>query len=343
MSLEVDYMEYADDEAARAAYVSDGGGSQYPPAQSATYVKATSYLNTSYLPHFATDPAKSLTGSHVNNCWLSAASAVANQRFHIDLGEAKIINKILYHNAHNSGGNTNRGVQNFTFWGSNDAGDFADLTYSHDGTWVQLTTSQSTLDEHVALDQADPKYITVTNDTAYRYYAFKFADTWGATDYMSVRRIELQIDSLNAFSEASIKVQGSYALKGVASQASSLNKSLTRTVSPVIDLTDKTIIKFDIRASRIGSNLKLGIHDSGGITTEITPNILSADAYQYVVWDLSAVVNADKDAIDQIKITIVNADAENTFYLDNLFADIIEQLLIHRGRDRFRTRGYSLG
>ncbi len=39
---------------------------------------------------------------------------------------------------------------------------------------------------------ADPKYITVTNSTAYRYYAFKFADAYGSIYYMGVRRIELQ-------------------------------------------------------------------------------------------------------------------------------------------------------
>jgi len=39
---------------------------------------------------------------------------------------------------------------------------------------------------------ADPKFIDVDNDTAYRYYAFKFADNWGYAYNMGVRRIELQ-------------------------------------------------------------------------------------------------------------------------------------------------------
>lgn len=59
-----------------------------------------------------------------------------------------------------------------------------------------------------------------------------------------------------------------------------------------------------------------------GVTTEITPNITSADTYQTVTWDISAVADADKNAIDKIIITIVNADAANTFYIDNMFADI---------------------
>jgi len=123
-----------------------------------------------------------------------------------------------------------------------------------------------------------------------------------------------------ADSEDSIKTQGSYALKSTAPVTTSLNKTLTRTVSPTIDLSNKGPVKFDMRASRTGSNIKIGIHDSGGTTTEITPNITSADNYQTVTWDISGVSNANKDVIDQIIITIVNADAANVFYIDNFFA-----------------------
>ena len=45
--------------------------------------------------------------------------------------------------------------------------------------------------QHPSSNVVDPQYITVTNTTSYRYYAFKFADTWGG-NYMNVRRIELQ-------------------------------------------------------------------------------------------------------------------------------------------------------
>jgi len=62
-------------------------------------------------------------------------------------------------------------------------------------------------------------------------------------------------------SEASIKTQGSYAIKSTAPVTTSLNKTLTRTVSPTINLSNKGPIKFDMRASRTGSNIKIGIHD----------------------------------------------------------------------------------
>ncbi|MFA5780525.1 MAG: glycine-rich domain-containing protein [Elusimicrobiota bacterium] len=135
--------------------------------------------------------------------------------------------------------------------------------------------------------------------------------------------VRYPIPSLFDSSESSIKTQGSYALKSTTTITTSLNKTLTRTVSPTINLSDRTTIKFDIRSSRTGSNIKLGIHDSGGTTTEITPNITSADTYQTVTWDISAVSNANKDAIDRIIVTIVNADAANTFYIDNLFSPAV--------------------
>lgn len=165
--------------------------SEYPYGYSETYVKATSKIGTSYYAHYATDPSKSLTGGISGVCWVSN-NQTTQQRFHIDLGEAKIITRIYYENFHESGGDTNRGIYNCTFWGSNDADSFATLTYATDTGWTQITGSQSTFDQHVAANQVDPKYITLTNTTGYRYYAIKIADCRTGSGYMGVRRIELQ-------------------------------------------------------------------------------------------------------------------------------------------------------
>ena len=168
-----------------------GTVSVYPPAHNDTYVKATTKYSTDYWPYYATDPAKSLTGAYFTNQWLASAGTVTNQRFHIDLGSATVLTRIYYENSHSSGIDTDTGVQNFTVWGSNDAGSFAELTYATDTGWTQLTTSQSTFDQHTGSNVSDPKYITVTNTTAYRYYAFKFADNYGDTNALGFRRIEL--------------------------------------------------------------------------------------------------------------------------------------------------------
>ncbi len=126
-----------------------------------------------------------------------------------------------------------------------------------------------------------------------------------------------------SYSEPSIKVQGDYSLKGVAT-TDSLTETLTKTVS--FDLTGINTLKFDIRSTRTGSNLKIGIHDSGGTTSEKTPNITAANEWQTVTWDISAVADANKNDIDSIIVTVVNADADNTFYLDNFYYETPEDI-----------------
>jgi hypothetical protein len=124
------------------------------------------------------------------------------------------------------------------------------------------------------------------------------------------------INSLQSYSSSSIKTQGSYSLKGYAAATDSLNKTLTKTFTSNSDLSGVKNLKLDIYSSRTGSNIKIGIHDTGGTTTEITPNILTANTWQRINWDLSNVSDANKDNIDSIIITIINADAVNTFYID---------------------------
>jgi len=164
------------------------------PTQSSTYVKATTEnASNTYHPYYATDPTKSLTGVATGNAWVSSDLTITNQRFHIDLESSYIIRRFYYENYQDSG-NTNIGCKNFTFWGSNNAGAFAELTYATNTNWTQLTTNISQLLEHVNSDVVDPKYVLVTNSTAYRYYAVKIADTWGSTGVMGIRRIELQTE-----------------------------------------------------------------------------------------------------------------------------------------------------
>jgi hypothetical protein len=230
--------------------------SQYP-TQDDDHVKSTTKYDTSYWAYYATDPTKSLTGSFANNSWLKLDNA-APSRFHIDLGSAKIITRIYYENNHHFA-DPGSSAKNFTFWGSNTAGAFTELTYTTDTNWTQLTTSQSTFDQHSAVDAADPKYITVTNTTAYRYYAVKIADSY-EYDYCGLRRIELQT------------------------------------------LVDTT--------------------------TELTPTINIADTFQEVKINLQNITNANKNAIDQITVTPVNADEANTFYLDNMLGYYIPQSIV---------------
>ena len=189
-------------------YVGGDGGkwnetwtSQYPPVQSDDYVKATSTY-TSYDPYKATDPSYSLTGSWTAGGWLSLNGQSTNQRFHIDHGSAKKINRIYYENIHSTGTYLQYGAQNFTFWGSSESTAFAELTYATDTDWTQLTTATSVFKQHRAENMIDPQYILVSNSNTYRYSGFKFADGYGG-NCMGARRIELQSASAEHWATSS--------------------------------------------------------------------------------------------------------------------------------------------
>jgi len=130
-------------------------------------------------------------------------------------------------------------------------------------------------------------------------------------------------EALQCYSEDTIKVQGDYSLKVLAAQTGSLNKTLTKTLTDYLDYSIMDVIKLDVRASRTGSNIKLKIHDTGGVTSEHTINIASADTWQTEVWDISAITGTNRDTIDKIIIEISNADAGNTAYFDNLYSKAV--------------------
>ena len=125
--------------------------------------------------------------------------------------------------------------------------------------------------------------------------------------------------SLDSLSESTIKTEGSYALKLVATTGA-LNQTVTKTLTggDILDLTGKNTIKFDARSTATGGNLELNIHDSGGTTSTHTITIASADTYQAEVWDISGVADADKDAIDQLQMKVLNAGSARDFYVDNV-------------------------
>lgn len=164
--------------------------SQYPTPD-ADHVKATTELEHYEAPLTA-DPNEPLTGGSYDNCWQTNLDG--GQRFHIDLGSAKIIRRIYYENFHSGGALTDRGSNDFTFWGSNTEASFLELTYGTDTGWTEITTATTVFIEHVASDEADPYYITATNTTAYQYYAVKIATNHTNATKVGLRRIELQTE-----------------------------------------------------------------------------------------------------------------------------------------------------
>jgi len=153
-------------------------------------------------------------------------------------------------------------------------------------------------------------------------YSANGGSTWGviadSASYFRIYGLPLQ-----SYSESTIKQQGSYSLKGIAVITDSLNDTLTKTLTDYLDYSIMDKLIFQVRSSRTGENLQLQIHDTGGTTSTHTINIASADTWQTETWDISGITGTNRDTIDKIIIKVINADAANTFYFDNLFSKSI--------------------
>ncbi len=165
---------------------------EYPPAHTDVYVKATT-TGGGFQTYWATDLALSLTGvASPTTSWGASTSTNANQRFHIDLGSAKIIRRVYSENYHHIGTDVNAGVKNYILQGSNSNSSFLELTYATDTGWTTILSGLQ-FPEHTASDVADPEFSLINNTVAYRYYAFKIADNWGRS-FMGVRHLNLQTE-----------------------------------------------------------------------------------------------------------------------------------------------------
>jgi PKD repeat protein len=155
----------------------------YPSAYTAIYIKT----NSSFAGNILTvpDPTTSLIGVYP---WLGNAET---NRINLDLGAAHVITHVYYENHHNSGGETTRGVKNFTIWGSNSASSFSNVNTTENTGWTELIPDIVSMTAHVASNTADPQFFNITNTNSYRYYSVKFTNSWGG-GYTTLRRLTLQ-------------------------------------------------------------------------------------------------------------------------------------------------------
>lgn len=281
----LDAMEYATDEAALAAWVAS-----YPVSLSGGTPSADTEYDASYTADKAFDGDNGTRWNTTNtpypHWW----------KYDFGAGNEKILTEIIVQQLSGVG---EVHLKEITIEGSNDDSVYTPL---YTGTGSATETTQT---------------FTLANLTAYRYLKITCTNNWEGNNWLNI--VEIQCFSIYpslCFSESTIKQKGSYSLKIVAQQTISLNKTITRTLSPTFNLSGQTEFKFPVRSSRTGSNFKIGIHDSGGTTTEVTPNIAVVDTWQEVTLDLSGISDSDKNSIDSIIYTQLNADAETTVYLD---------------------------
>jgi hypothetical protein len=305
---EFDYMEYASHALAQMAYVSDDTG------------------NSEYITQSSDGSATTGLGDVSGAEWRIAQT--------FTLTETMLITGVSFSFGANNGapaGNVTARIE--TLDGSGDpSGSLADanLTKAISPTpsdWNDFTfTTPAVLaagSYAIKLNcdnQTTDNYWTINRVTP-SAYSGGLLDYYNGSSWNKLsgydNTFKIYTAALQCFSESTIKNQGNYSLKVLAMETDSLNDTLTRTIGSPIDLSGRDEIKFDIYASRTGANIKIGIHDSGGTTSEKTYTVIASNTWETVTWDISAVADADKDAIDSIIITILNADADNTFYIDN--------------------------
>ena len=297
----LDMMEYASDGTAQAAYVTNGGytTNKIPTMTGPTSPSGVASASSEYDANY---PAWHAMGSSGNQAypWITAAGQGNTGWIQYQFTSPKIINK--YTMQAREGGRT---PNQWDIQGSNNGSSWTTVDSRSGISWATYESKTFTF--------------TTYNSNAYTYYRM-YGTATGSDGYVCLEWFQLMEYTYQTFTESTIKTQGSYALK-LAANTDAINLTSTRTIGSPIDLTGKGKIKFSIYSSRTGSNIKIGIRDSGGTTTETTPNITSAGAWQTISWDISAVSTANKDAIDRIIITVVNADAANIFYIDNMYAE----------------------
>jgi len=304
-TLEIDWMEgYSTNALAQAAYVTNatpGYGSDIVVDGTPT---ADSYYSATYSPDKACDKT---TGSF----WYAYETDLPHWWIYDwGAGVTKVFTKVSIQSPNANEYNPTE----FLIQGSILGASWDTLkTVTGETTWSALET----------------KTYTFANTTGYRYLRIYVTATNAPAPYTGKSLMITEIYayetviSLQSYSSTT-HTQGSYSLKGIAVITDSLNETFTKTFAVNHNLAGVKNLWFDARASRTGSNIKLGLHDTGGTTTEITPNIITADTFQKVNWDFSAVSDANKDAIDTLTTTIVNADAANTFYYD--YAEIAQAI-----------------
>lgn len=286
MPVTLDMFEYANHAAAQEAYPSSDTGYTSDICVGGT-ASASSVSDDNRYAHLAFDDSLG-----ESNRWASQITSPPHWiKYDLGAGNEKIARqfRVYPQSAY---------PKDFKFQGSNNNSDWDDL---HTGQVAQSQTWQT---------------FSFSNTTAYRYYRMYITTQWGTR--VSIFEIEIKGINLQCYSESSIKQQGSYSLEVRAAKTGSLNDTLTRIVSPTVNLSDLRKIKLYVYASRTGTNLQIRIRDSGSTWSDYNVAIGVANAWELKEWDISGVSNANKDVIDRIQIKITNADAANVIYIDNM-------------------------
>jgi len=323
MTIELDYFEYANDGAAQAAYVTNGA-----------YVSATGF-NTGFSTNTTlyNEAGDAGGGQKVSQGFQvqSTITCVA-VRIYLRKDGLPVDNLILRIETDAAGEPSGDLVHaNATQFvsGGDVPGGFAYVTFTFDASFSLTLDTQY----HAVLSRSgakDPFKSYIIGLAGAGGYDYGVAMNGGEDPFNwttlapadCLFNIYSSVKVLQCYSEDTIKVQGSYSLKGLAAITDSLNNTLTRTVDPPIDLSGQGELFVWARSDRTSKTIEVQLHDAGGTTTTIDIDVAVADTWQEIEVDISGVADADKDAIDQIIVKIIDADVANTFYVDWAYTEL---------------------
>uniref|UniRef100_A0A6M3M1H5 Uncharacterized protein n=1 Tax=viral metagenome TaxID=1070528 RepID=A0A6M3M1H5_9ZZZZ len=109
--------------------------------------------------------------------------------------------------------------------------------------------------------------------------------------------------------EGTIKKEGTNSLKIAASGPLSLNDTITATVAAK-NLSGHHFLGFWLYSTLAGAAVvKIGMGEAGIAEQEHAITIQQASTWQFEYWDISQILNASKDAITKIGITVLTSTA----------------------------------
>jgi hypothetical protein len=298
-TLELDYFEYSSNSLIRAAYINSKSDCSLIPimtnnTEPSGVASAQSVIAEGY------EAFRAMNGITTGeDGWFSENTVPQFLKY--QFAYAQIVTG--YSLTAPDSGNYNYMARDWDFQGSND-----------NSNWTTLDSQAD-----ISFTQKQTRNFTFSNTTAYIYYRLNVTDNNYTNKRVIINEIQLFTDSI--FSESTIKTQGTYSGKIYFPYSISLNSTVKKTLSSTIDLSDRTTLKIDVRTSRTGTNLKIGIKNSGGTTSEKTIDISQADTWETKTWDISSISNADKNAISEIILTCTNANENNTIFIDNFYSE----------------------
>lgn len=131
---------------------------------------------------------------------------------------------------------------------------------------------------------------------------------------------EPNVDYTNSWTVSTQRGRLFYHLYAYGNGAANYNLITEGVYGSAPDLSHVSKLRLNVRSSRQGTNLRIGMKDLGGTTFSRDITIDNANVWEEKVYDISGIVASERDAIDEISFTVLNDDVDTTYYVDNIFA-----------------------